>query len=111
MKGYRRYTTEGEWMATVSDLAALQGWANYHTYDSRRSKWGFPDLCLVRPPRIIFAELKSERGRPSDAQRYWLDLLTRCPVEAYLWRPDDWDAVQRILSRDNRTEVRPWPVP
>ena len=48
----------------VVDLARTLGWRVYHTYDSRRSQPGFPDLVLVRE-RILFLELKSETGKLS----------------------------------------------
>ncbi|MDR4533224.1 VRR-NUC domain-containing protein [Glutamicibacter sp. PS] len=63
----------------------------YHTHDSRRSPAGFPDLVLVHPRRgVIFAELKSERGRVSDAQQAWLEDLRAAGQVAYVWRPMDW---------------------
>lgn len=86
--------------AAVLELAGLLGWATYHTFDSRRSAPGFPDLVLVRPPRIVFAELKAGRGRLSLDQHRWLDLLAGCPgVEAYLWTPAQWRAgeIERAL--------------
>jgi VRR-NUC domain-containing protein len=60
---------------------------------------GWPDLCLVRPPRILFAELKSESGTLRPNQTEWLDVLRLLPqVEVYLWRPGDWDAVVETLT-------------
>lgn len=87
-------------MRQVEDLARLSGWLCYHTYSSRRSVPGFPDLVMVRPPRVIFAELKSEKGRLRDAQREWLDALRRCEsVEARLWRPSSWSEIEEVLAR------------
>ena len=37
--------TEKGFQAAVVELARLRGWLVYHTYDSRRSAKGFPDLC------------------------------------------------------------------
>ena len=82
--------SERAFQRQVAELAELTGWRVYHTYDSRRSSPGFPDLVLVRAPRVIFAELKRERGRVTAAQREWADELGQCPgVEYYLWRPGD----------------------
>ena len=75
----------------VVDCARLYKWKHYHTFDSRRSPEGFPDLCLVRPPRIVFAELKSEHGRLTPAQREWVRELGECGLEVHLWRPADID--------------------
>lgn len=60
---------------------------------------GFPDLVLVRPPRVLFAELKAERGKPTQAQITWLDELTAAStVESYLWRPSSWDEIAEVLA-------------
>ena len=64
---------------------------------------GWPDLVLVRPPRIIFAELKNDRGEVRPAQLEWLDVLRLLPyAEVYLWRPSDWDAVVETLTGTRR---------
>lgn len=59
---------------------------------------GFPDVVLVRPPRVIFAELKAEKGRTSESQQTWLAALMECNVETYLWRPSDSDVISQVLA-------------
>jgi hypothetical protein len=81
--------TESELFEAIRKLARLTGWAMYHTHDSRRSEPGFPDLVLMRPPRILFRELKTETGRVTPAQQKWLDELTACGADAAVWRPRD----------------------
>ena len=91
--------SERDFQRQVVELAELMRWRVYHTYDSRRSSPGFPDLVLVRAPRVILAELKRQRGRVTAAQREWADEFGQCPgVEYYLWRPGDWDEIERLLS-------------
>ena len=92
------HVSERDWQATVVQLAKLRGWRHYHTHDSRRSAPGFPDLVLVRGERVIFAELKTDTGRVSVAQREWLDALRLTPAEVAIWRPRDWDDVQACLE-------------
>lgn len=76
------------------------GWLRYHTYDSRRSRAGFPDLVLVRPPRLLFIELKTARGKTSEDQREWAKVLKLIPgVEYYLWRPADEAYIRELLNR------------
>ena len=81
--------TEKEFQSRVLVEAELSGWdLAYHTYDSRRSQPGFPDLVLVkRGWRTVFVELKSDKGRLRPAQREWLDGLTSTGEIACLWRP------------------------
>lgn len=93
-----RHVSEQAWMRQVIDAARLLGWTAYHTYDSRRSTQGFPDLVLVRD-RVIFAELKVAGGRVSHYQRRWLELLRRAGAETYIWYPDDWPKVEHVLRR------------
>jgi len=83
--------SEAELQANVRELARVRGWKCYHTHDARRSDVGFPDLVLVRENRLLFVELKSEKGKPSPAQIEWLHvlMLTR-RVETFLWKPSQW---------------------
>ena len=90
--------SESELQGFVVTLARTHGWLAYHTHDSRRSEAGFPDLCLVRDGRVIFAELKSMKGKVTDAQQRWLDELGGADgVEVYVWRPVDIDDLNGIL--------------
>ncbi len=92
--------TERDWQRQVLDLADLLGWKCYHTWLSARSCPGFPDLVLVRSGRILFAELKSARGKVTPAQEEWLQILgTVENVEVYVWRPDDLEDVARTLGQ------------
>lgn len=93
--------SEKAFMQQVIDLARLYQWQVYHTWLSIRSAAGFPDLVLARPPRLLFAECKTERGIVTLAQAEWLTALRGCPgVEAYLWRPADLEQIARILAWD-----------
>ena len=88
---------EKPFMAQVVKLARLRAWRVYHTHDSRRSAAGFPDLVLCRPPRLIFAELKSEKAKPTIEQVAWLDALSGTGAEVSVWRPSDLDRIAWIL--------------
>jgi hypothetical protein len=99
-------------MATVRDAARVTGWLAYHTYRSKRSPSGFPDLVLVRE-RVLFVELKGERTRVTREQQQWLEALRAAGAETYLWRPDDWDEIQRVLTTRAVYESRhvdEWPA-
>ncbi len=95
--------SEKEFQQAVLEYAKLCGWMCYHTWSSIHSPAGFPDLVLVRPPRVVFAELKVGKREPTPAQREWLILLASCAgVEAYLWRPDNWDEIAEILKPEQK---------
>lgn len=89
--------TERAFQAQVIQYARVFGWAVYHTHDSRRSQPGFPDLVLVRRPRIVWVELKSQRGKVTPEQQAWLDELRACDQEVHVWRPSDWRIVEGTL--------------
>lgn len=94
--------TEKELQAQLVEIAVLLGWRRiYHTFDSRRSSSGFPDLVLVRD-RVVFAELKSEKGVLADAQKQWLKALLDASAEAYVIRPRHIDLIGKVLG-DRRT--------
>lgn len=86
-------------MQQVIELSSLSGWLCYHTHDSRRSQAGFPDLVMIRGERLIFAELKSEKGKTSSQQDEWLSALKGSRQgEVYVWRPSDWDELVGVLE-------------
>lgn len=114
--------SEAQFTSQVVELARLGGWLRYHTHRSKHSASGFPDEVLVRGPRLIFAELKTEAktSKPSVKQQEWLDALAVVAegvrdvlpyaddyigghpdppsVEVYLWRPRDLEDIARILT-------------
>ena len=95
---YKPSITEKQFEAQVKELAALFGWRYYHTWRSFHSPAGFPDCVLVRLSRLIFAELKSEKGVVSPPQQEWLDeleLTGKC--EVHLWRPSDFPKITEVL--------------
>jgi len=117
---------EDAWQAQVLHLLALHGWDWwYHTHDSRHSPAGWPDIVAIRRKdrRILFAELKSDRGHPTPEQAAVLELLmdvcrggyaatramlpahTAAPflatgnarVDAFIWHPADIEHVLEVL--------------
>jgi hypothetical protein len=79
-------------------LANVLGWKLcYHTLRSKGSRAGFPDRVLIRE-RVVFAELKRERAKPTPAQIEWLDGLAAAGAETYLWRPSDLEEIGLILA-------------
>ncbi len=90
---------EKDWQRTVTDLAKQLGWTTYHTYNSRRSAHGFPDLVLVRD-RVIYLELKRDTptSKLTDEQHVWLNLLRKAGADAYVARPRDLEHLAATLG-------------
>jgi hypothetical protein len=91
--------TERAFQEAVVRFAKLQGWLVMHQWSSLHSPAGFPDLVLVRPPFVVYAELKRCNKYPTDAQQEWLDALERCGEEAYVWHPCEWPQIEARLGR------------
>lgn len=91
--------SEAEFQGWLITTAQVLGWRAFHPYDSRRSEAGFPDVTLVRGERLIFAELKTMKGKVTGAQQDWLDALGQVPaVLAVVWRPDQMDEILEVLQ-------------
>jgi hypothetical protein len=91
--------SEKAFMDTILQAAEIYGWFAYHTYDSRRSTAGFPDLVLIKPPHVLFLEVKRENGRLTVAQADVLALLWDCDdVKAAMVRPSDWEQIVEWLA-------------
>lgn len=83
--------TEKQLQECVRKLCKLLGCAYFHVHNSKRSPPGFPDCVIITTDRrVIFAELKTERGKLSIAQQAWLEWLREGGQRAYVWRPSDW---------------------
>lgn len=110
--------TEEQFQQAVIQYAQLMGWRVYHTRNSKGSEPGFPDLFCVRAhfapngicesAECVIAELKSGAKVTKD-QQWWLAALDSLAinVRTYLWRPDDWPEINRVLARRRVTPAAP----
>lgn len=101
--------SEGDFLGQVIDLAHVYGWKVAH-FRPAQTKYGwrtpvqadgkgFPDLVMLKPPRLVFAELKSEKGKLSPEQEGWLSLLKGIKgIEVYCWKPKDFESIVDILT-------------
>ena len=80
--------TEKQFQSHVIRYAKKRGWQIYHTYDSRRSEPGFPDLVLVRH-KVLYRELKTDRGKLTEPQKAWGNSLTTAGADYAVWRPKE----------------------
>ncbi len=98
--------SERIWQDQVVTLARMNGWQVFHPTPHqvrpgvfRSDGAGFPDLVLAHAERgLIFAELKTERGKVSAAQKIWA-LAINPHAEWYLWRPNQLEAIAERLGR------------
>lgn len=88
--------SEAQLQALVVDAAKALGLGIYHTYDSRKSQPGFPDLVIVGKNGVLFRELKASKGKVSASQTFWLDILEAAGEDSGVWRPEHWP--ETILS-------------
>lgn len=105
--------TEAAFQKQVIEAARLLGWkcahfrgvcvqrANGTTYwqtPVQADGAGFVDLVLVKPHRrIIFAELKTNAGKLTPEQEAWIEALQYAGGLVYVWKPDDWPAIEEAL--------------
>lgn len=99
-----RNKPEQQFQQAIIDLARLSGFEHiYHTWDSRNSPAGFPDLIMLKGKRMIIAEIKV--GAPLSAEQYfWLLAFLKITDEVYLWTPEDWEEIEQILRSDKEGE-------
>jgi hypothetical protein len=98
--------TEAAFVRQVFQLAHLFRWRAVHFRPARTARgWrtavqgdgvGFVDVILCRE-RVVFAELKTDRGRLRPAQVAWVSALRAAGQEVYVWRPADWEAITGVL--------------
>ena len=91
----------------VTQLAEDLGWEWLHIgrvgkYVANGAKGtlgsGWPDLTLLRGSRLVFAELKAQKGPgPSVTQKLVLGRLSMA-AESYVWRPSDWPQILHVLT-------------
>ena len=97
--------SEKQWQASVRDKAEKHRWVILNaSWLSLHSPTGFPDLTLAKEQpdgswRLLFVELKREKGSLTLRQEISLDILGRVPgVLVKVWRPSDTPEVERILA-------------
>lgn len=99
--------TEAEFQAQVIGMAHAFGWlvAHFRPSLNQRGEWqtavaadgaGFPDLVLCRE-RVLWVELKTDKGRVKPSQKDWHDALRAAVEEVYVWRPRDWEFIEEML--------------
>lgn len=106
---FKTELSESQFQGQVEQLAVMYGWAYLHIRPglNQRGSWrtpisgalgaGWPDLVLVRGERMVFAELKSEKGKLTAAQVTVLNALEETGHEVFCWKPSDWESLVEVL--------------
>lgn len=101
------HINEREFQDQLIELARLFNWRVVHFRPARTIHgWrtpvqgdgkGFPDTLLLREGRLIVAELKADKGKPTIEQEAWLDSWKAVGAESYVWRPGDLEDIVKLL--------------
>lgn len=101
-------TSETEFLGMVLKFASICHWRTLHIRPGMTAKGyrtnvqgdgvGFPDVLAVRQDRIVLAELKVDRNKPTPDQLLWLAAFDVTAAEVYLWTPTDWPEIERVLK-------------
>ena len=91
--------TEAELKRAVLRLAYSHGWLVSHvpatTVRGSQGR-GYPDLTLAKAGRVLWFELKQERGTLREEQLHWSQQL---PAGSYyVIRPQDLDWLHEVLA-------------
>lgn len=86
--------TERDLQRHVRKFAEDMGWRVAVTWSSIHSPKGWPDLTCCRAGKLVFIELKTEKGKITPEQREWLNDLNDVPgvIFSNVVRPSDWYA-------------------
>ena len=92
--------SEAQFQARIIYEAHLAGWWVYHTYDSRKSQPGWPDLHMYHAEtgRKLIVECKVNNAYPTFTQKKVHELMKACGDEVLIWRPQNIDYILKTLG-------------
>ena len=109
--------SEKDFQGWMNDLIEVTGWHKVFEdlpllrchkcgeYNRQARKRGHPDLEIVRDGVLVYAELKSEKGRIRPEQQETIDALQQVKfVYADIFRPSDRDELESLLKRGHMTK-------
>ena len=97
--------SEDEFTDQVIAVLQLNHWLVVHFRKARKKDGGWmtpikgdpgsPDILAAKNGRVIHAELKVGKNKPTVFQKSWLHNLGQ---NAYLWYPENWNEIVQIAS-------------
>ena len=98
-----KWELESGWQSEIVKTAKKTGNRAYHTFNSRKSEPGFPDLTIYGPVGFLMVETKRVKTRCTDEQLETGARLIEVGVDWRVWRPQDWDeVVATFATRGNK---------
>ena len=128
MNEYVFLMSEEQLQATVVEFAELLQYRVYHVarvkgHLRNDTAVGFPDLIMVKAPRVVVVECKSQKGTATAQQLEWIAAFAGCTlprscmtcdrldcghvehkhgvgnIQVFIWRPSDWldGGIERVL--------------
>jgi VRR-NUC domain-containing protein len=102
------YRYEKDFQRDLADYARSRGWycVSIPAVKYGKGRFGTPrvfdnegwvDLVLVGRQRLIFVELKTNKGRVRAAQKEWHKRLENCGLDVRVWRPKDRDEIIKTI--------------
>jgi hypothetical protein len=102
--------TEAQWQKSVEQALTVFGWwwmhippnvvvcPNCHTKLYRGIARGFPDILAIKPPHILWIELKRERGQLEPEQTTVGQMLQACGQTWLHARPRDRERLMGLIA-------------
>lgn len=105
--------SEAEFQKDVIEAAHLLGWrvahfrkvrvqrkngSTYYETPVAADGAGFPDLLFSRGSVIFVAELKVKPNKCSEEQIRWLSDFDNARIRSFVWYPEDWPEIERVLK-------------
>jgi hypothetical protein len=105
-----RSLKEAPWQKQVEEALEVYGWwfmhipsnvvvcPHCHTKIYRGIAKGFPDILAIKPPRILWIELKTERGQLLPEQTAVGQMLQACGQTWIHARPRDRESLYALIA-------------
>lgn len=109
--------SEKQWQKQVEEALDVYGWWWFHVPSNvlvcmrchaknyRGIKRGFPDILAIKPPHILWIELKRERGWLDPDQKRVHEMLRACGQTVLHVRPRDREQLLELIAHPDLTKV------
>lgn len=92
---------EKDFQRQVETAAAFLGWVCKHFPAMQMNPSGWPDLICFKDGRTEIMELKNEKGKLGPRQIETIDELRTVGMSVNVFRPDDWEAIEKLLKGED----------